>query len=240
MQIMPGIRIVASGWLGYSLTADQDCTVYLVHDGGDAVLVDAGSGLATRSIVRHLAGTVVSRIFLTHAHADHAAGASGLAARAGARVLGSPECAHIVATGDEDAAGLITARAAGVYPPEVRLRPVPVEEIWAARLTVGSLALDALPTAGHAAGHCCYITKIDDARVAFTGDLVFSRGRVAVLGTPDTSLHALHASLETLMRLKPDVLLPGHGEVVLRDATRHVRRALDFFDVGQLPPGLLR
>jgi len=238
MQLMPGIRIVASGWLGYSRTADQDCTVYLLEDRGDAVLIDSGCGLATDAVLQHVAGAAVSRILLTHAHADHSAGASELATRLGARVLGSPECARIVAAGDELAAGLIAARTAGIYPPEVSLCPVAVEEINV-RQSVGSLEVEALSTPGHAAGHHCYLVECDGAQVIFTGDLVFSRGRVAVLATSDTDLGALYDSLMTLMRRQPDVLLPGHGEVVLRDASRHLRLAIDAFEAGQLPPSLL-
>lgn len=239
MQVLPGVRIVASGWLGYSLTADQDCTVYLLEDGGDAVLVDAGCGLAGDAIVRHIAGTPVSRILLTHAHADHAAGAADLVARLGMRVLAAPECARIVASADEDAASLSAARAAGVYPQRVQLAPVTVERIQTSTLTVGTRAVEVLATPGHAVGHVCYLIELNGTRVLFSGDVVFSRGRVAILATPDTDVGALHNSLEMLLLRRPDVLLPGHGEVVLGDATRHLRRALDAFDAGRLPPGLL-
>lgn len=246
--LLPGIRIVASGWLGLAATCDQDATAYLVSDsisdsisdGAEAALIDAGCGLATEAVLAAVGPARVSTILLTHAHADHAAGAAALAAAWGAEVRADPATARILRAADEEAAGLVAARGAGVYPDAVRLVPTAVRDLAPDEtVPVGSLRITPLATPGHAAGHTCYLTTVAGRRVAFTGDLVFSRGRVAVLGTPDTDLAALRASIAALTRWAPDVLLPGHGEPVLSEAGRHLQVALDAFAAGQLPPGLL-
>ena len=239
VRVLPGVRIVASGWLGLSLTAPTDCTAYLLDGGGDAVLIDSGCGLADEQVLALVGDTAVSRILLTHAHADHAGGAAGLGSSLAAEVLADPATARIVAGADEDAAGLTDARAAGVYPDDVRLVPVPVRPLSEEAFPVGALDVTAIPTPGHAASHTCFVTTVAGRRVAFTGDLVFSRGRVAVLDTPDTDVNALHASLRRLADAEPDVLLPGHGEPVLADAGAHLRAALDAFSAGHRPAGLL-
>jgi len=75
--------------------------------------------------------------------------------------------------------------------------------------------------------------------VLFSGDLVFSRGRVALLGTPDCDLGQLAVSLRRVAALRPDVLLPGHETLVLDNAHEHLDEAVAALDVQQLPPPLL-
>ncbi|WP_238008818.1 MBL fold metallo-hydrolase [Dactylosporangium sp. AC04546] len=271
VRLTPRVTLVGSGTLGFGLTDPHDSHVYLVDGGTDAVLVDAGCGLAADRIAANvracLGARPVSRILLTHAHADHAGGAADLAGLLGATVMALPPVAAIVAAGDEDASGLRTARRAGVYPPGLRPAPVPVRTLEADELSVGALTIGVHPTPGHAAGHCCFSLREAEAeadveadgdadadadaddgngndagggsRTLFSGDLVFARGRVAVLATPDTDLQALGQSLRAVAALEPDVLLPGHGAPVLREAHTHLRTAVEHLDRGALPPGLL-
>ena len=245
MRLLPGVHLVGSGWLGFGLSDRDDSHVFLVHDGDDAVLVDAGCGLASERIAQHIddagvsAGTV-SRILLTHAHPDHAAGAGSLAERLGAQVLAAPVTADILRRGDENAAGLTAARAAGLYPAPVRLLAGEVHEIDDGdTVRVGGTELRVVATPGHAAGHLCFAAQLGGRSVLFSGDLVFSRGRVAVLGTPDTDLGQLAASLRRVAALRPDVLLPGHGTPVLQNAFAHLDAAVAALDRQQLPPPLL-
>ena len=84
--------------MGFGLTDDYDCHVYLLDGGDEHALVDAGGGRDPDAIVRLIAADGldprrVRTCFLTHAHADHAAGAAGLRERLGLRVLASPEVA---------------------------------------------------------------------------------------------------------------------------------------------------
>ncbi|MBI1378237.1 MAG: MBL fold metallo-hydrolase [Frankiales bacterium] len=245
MRLLPEVHLVGSGALGFGMTDPHDSHVYLVADGGDAVLVDAGCGLQTAAIAARVAAAgvapgTVSRILLTHAHADHAAGALGLAEALGARVCASEAVAAVLADGDEVASGLRDARAAGTYPPEVRLSPTPVEVLADGdELAVGSLVITVLETPGHADGHLVYLLHGPGGRAAFTGDLVFSRGRVAVLSTPDSRPVQIGESIRRLSRHDPDTLLPGHGSVVLSGAAEHLRTAVAAFDAGGLPPPLV-
>ncbi|MET7394935.1 MBL fold metallo-hydrolase [Dactylosporangium sp. NPDC005572] len=243
VRLTPRVTLVGSGTLGFGLTDAHDSHVYLVDGGTDAVLVDAGCGLAADRIAANVRACLgagpVSRILLTHAHADHAGGAADLARLLGATVMALPPAAAIVAAGDEDASGLRTARRAGVYPPGLRPEPVPVQPLEVDELAVGALTLGIHPTPGHAAGHCCFSLRDAGSHALFSGDLVFARGRVAVLATPDTDLPALGRSLRAVAALQPDVLLPGHGAPVLREAHTHLRTAVDHLDRGALPPGLL-
>jgi len=245
VNVLPGVHIVGSGSLGLSITHRDDSHVYLVASEDDAVLIDAGCGGDTDGIVARIRGTgidpaAVSRILLTHAHPDHAAGANDLARALHAEVFADPEVADILRRADADAAGLTTARAAGLYPPPVELRPTSVTDLAdRTTLDVGRIRIQAVATPGHAMGHLCFLAELDGCTALFSGDLVFARGRVAVLGTPDTHVALLADSVRRVRGLAPDALLPGHGTVVLRHAIEHLDVAIECFDHGALPPPLL-
>lgn len=245
MRLLPAVEVVGGGWLGLGLSDRDDSHVYLIHDGADAVLVDAGCGAASERIVQRIEQSgvpvgSVSRILLTHAHPDHAAGAASLAERLGADVLAAPVTADILRRADENAAGLTAARAAGLYPAPVTLRPTAVGHLADGdAVRVGRLELRVIATPGHANGHLCFTVELDSRTALFSGDLVFSRGRVAVLGTPDTNLAELAASLRRVAALRPDMLLPGHGTPVLAGAHEHLDAAVAALDRQQLPPPLL-
>ena len=245
MRLLPGVHLVGSGALGNSMTDPHDSHVYLVENGGDAVLVDAGCGLATNEIREMIqeagvAPTSVSTVLLTHAHADHSAGARLLADALGAEVLASASVAAIVIAGDEDASGLRRARASGTYSDEVVLEPTPCGVLQDHdEIRVGGLVITTLATPGHADGHLCFLVRIGAVLAAFTGDLVFARGRVALLSTDDSHPAVLAESIRSLAELRPDALLPGHGSFVLSHADEHLRAALEAFDAGRVPTQLV-
>ena len=244
MLLTPSVRLVGSGWLGSSLTHALDCNVYLVGSADDAVLVDAGCGLGTAAILREIdesgiPRSAVRRILVTHSHADHAAGAAALAVELGAEVIASVETARILEHADEDAAGLVSARATGLYPPEVRLTPTPVTPIAdRVSFSVGDGRMTTIATPGHATGHLCFLWE-NGIRAVFTGDLVFARGRVAVLAPPDTDVALLGTSVARVARTHPAAMFAGHGEPVLTEAPLHLEVAVRAFENHTLPPPLI-
>jgi hydroxyacylglutathione hydrolase len=245
LQLAEGVHLVGSGRLGFSTSHPLDCHTYLVSSKGDAILVDAGCGLGHDAILAAIDASGVSRgqitkILLTHAHADHAGGAAGLVKALRVEVVASAEVAAMLAVPDEDAIGLEAARRAGTYPPDFTISPTRVDHtVGAGHLAAGELAIEAVETPGHADGHLAYMLEIGRRRLLFSGDLVFARGRVVVLGTPDSDVRLLGSSIRRVAALRPDMLLPGHGEVVLRDAGEHIEAAVSCFRRGQLPPSLL-
>jgi glyoxylase-like metal-dependent hydrolase (beta-lactamase superfamily II) len=148
----------------------------------------------------------------------------------------------MLADADEEATGLAQARADGVYPAHLRLRPTPADEV-AGTFVVGDVEVTVLPTPGHAAGHLCFLVRTPQRSALFTGDLVFARGRVVILDTPDTDVALLRRSIDelaTLARGEPSMaLLPGHGSFELAGAVDHLAIAVDCFDRGTHPPSLL-
>ncbi|HUY49434.1 MAG TPA: MBL fold metallo-hydrolase [Streptosporangiaceae bacterium] len=240
MKLLPGLHLAGGGRLGPGLTNPYDCNVYLLTAGRQALVVDSGCGLDTGDLAGRIMsqadGRPVAGILLTHAHADHAGGAAELAGLLSTNVYAGNRTARLVAAGDHDQLGLTRAIRAGVYPPGYRFPPAPVV-CDAADLLAGltEIRAEALPAPGHSRDHTCYLVEAGQYRYLLSGDLVFARGRIALLGTDDADIPALHDSLAEMRRREPDVLLPGHGVPVLADACWHLDQALHEFELGRIP-----
>jgi len=81
MKIMDHIYLVGSGNTGLGISNDYDCHVYLLDGGSEIALIDAGGGRETHRIIENakndgLDARKITRVFLSHSHSDHAAGAS--------------------------------------------------------------------------------------------------------------------------------------------------------------------
>lgn len=244
VRLSPSIHLVGSGRLGFELTDSYDCHVYAVDCGGSLLLVDAGCGRSPERIVAVMESDAldpgaVGRIVLTHAHADHVGGAATLARELQAEVWAPASSADWIEAGAEHAMGLVGARAAGIYPADYSLVPCPVDRRLApGHVRVDDLEFVLLAVPGHAPDHLALVVDVDGRRVAFCGDLVFARGRVVLDGLPGADDAACARSIGLLAELAPDVLLPGHGEVVMERAGEHLAAALQAFDAGGRPPSL--
>lgn len=242
MKIADRIHIVASGRLGFGLTDDLDCHVYLVDGGREYALIDAGGGRDIDGIVAQIEedGLDPGRVrylLLTHGHADHAAGAAGVRRRFDLRVLASPEVARYLRAGDERAVSLDIARKAGAYPPDFVFPPCPVDTELddGGQVDVGDLTFTALHTPGHASGHLAYLLRQGDRVSVFCGDAVFFGGAILLQHTWDCSLQDSIASVERLASLSVDGLFPGHLTFAVRNGRRQVEKAMQCI-ANLLPP----
>jgi glyoxylase-like metal-dependent hydrolase (beta-lactamase superfamily II) len=192
MQTLPVVRIDAHN--PSPMTGEGNHT-YLVPVAGTAVLVDAGPGdpSFSRSVARELdlAQARLVAVVVTHAHADHAAGAEGLA-------RSYPNASFFKYPWPQE---------------DVRFRVR-----WQAvgegdRVDVGGgVDLDILSTPGHSPDHIALWHAA--SRTVFTGDLVTAGGSVMIQASRGGSLAQYLASLERIRSLAPVRLFPAHGPVV--------------------------
>lgn len=214
------IAVVGSGRIGFALTNRHDCNVYLVVSGGEGVLVDAGCGLANEAIAASITSLqktmpfALRRIFVTHSHADHAAGAAGLKYLLGCEIAAPKTSAPALRRGDREASVFTAAVSAGSYPPDLAYPSIPVDvELEDGDVfTFGALTIEAVAAAGHAYDHTVYLLRGSDRPPAlFAGDLLLSDGRVLLQASSDCRLDLYAATIERLSRLGVGALLPGHG-----------------------------
>jgi hydroxyacylglutathione hydrolase len=246
MQITDHVILAASGRLGFGLTSPYDCNVYAITAGDTCILIDAGSGLATDQMLARLthlnvASDRISSIFLTHSHADHAAGAPALSELTGARVHAPRRSAAALRAGDRQASHFDAARAAGNYPTDFRYPTVDVavEVGDGDQFSLGDLTLEALDSPGHAYDHTTYLLRgPGQPTLLFCGDLILTDGRVLLQATADCRIDLYAATIKRLADLDITGLMPGHGAFTLTDGASVLARATKQFAALVPPPSL--
>jgi len=186
-DLAPGLRRLTAPNPG--VMTGPGTNTYLVG-AGDLAVVDPGPDDevhldAIEAAVAH-GGDRIRWVLVTHTHPDHAPGATALARRTGAVLVGH------AATAD--------------FAPDVCAR-----DGW--RLEAPSFSLEALHTPGHASDHLCWL--LEGPRVLLSGDHVMG-GVTVVIAPPDGDMAAYLASLRRLLALTPPIaaIAPGHGRLL--------------------------
>jgi glyoxylase-like metal-dependent hydrolase (beta-lactamase superfamily II) len=249
MRLSADMLLVGGGDAGFNLSAPLDCHVYLIDGGSDAAIVDAGIGGkygATETILDTIArdGVAidrVSRLFLTHYHADHAGGAADFRNRLGVDVFGTPLCARTLEIGDEDAISLPFAKQSGFYPADYQFQPCPVAPalLEGARFEVGNLRVTVFETPGHCAGHVSLLVEGGATRYLVSGDLVFYGGTIIAQNIHDCSIQEYAASTRKMAAVDFDASLPGHFAISMSRGKRHIDQAAAQFDKLMIPRNAL-
>jgi len=164
---------------------------YVVHDGGEALLVDTGYNAPAMIEFLSKHRLRLMGICLTHGHADHADGID--------QILKFHEVPVFLGSEDID---LLSWR-----PPSVQLKAPEHGQT----IAVGRLRVQCLTTPGHTPGGICYRMDAGSEHLCFVGDTLFagSIGR----SNPSTLYQTHLGSVRTrVLELSPEYrLLPGHG-----------------------------
>jgi len=241
IRLHENVTLVGSGELG--LSHYLDCHVYLLHEGDDYALIDAGSGAEPELLlanVRDAAGDLsrIRLLLLTHCHGDHAGGVHALRAHCDFRVASSPWEIEMLERGSDEDLGLVQARFAGTYPADYKLThsrgDISLED--SDRLKVGKLAVEAIHTPGHTRGSVCYQVSTSSGVLLFSGDTVFRGGLIQLLNTPGSDIGEYRRSAQALAGRGIDCLFPGHGLWALRHGQAHIDKMLYYFRRSAVPP----
>lgn len=243
MKLSPQVSLVGSGQYGMRLTHFMDCNVFLLDGGDECALVDAGAGVEPERIVEQIQNVDVAMervrwLLLTHAHADHAAGARFWRERYGLQVVCPREAAPWVENGDREKTSLRRAIAAGAYPVGFEFPPCPVDRTVGEgdRVRVGTIELRVLETPGHARGHVSYLMDEAGAPALFSGDVIFAGGTIVLQSTWDCDIQQYAATTARLHELEIERLYAGHKPPLLSEAHRDIARAHEIFEGLGVPP----
>ncbi len=246
MKLTAQIYLLASGSLGTGMSHSLDCNVYGIDCGEEFVLIDAGAGVEAQAIVDNLVADGIElervrRLLLTHGHLDHSGGSRYLRDRLQLRVHASSETARALEAGDEQAISLDKAKAAGGYPLDLRFVSCPVDQRVCADETISfaECEIQVLATPGHSHDMLSFLLRTRDSISLFSGDTLFSGGRILLSTVYDCNVGDYVSSLRRLERLEFDGLFPGHGLWSVKGGSKHMKKATDALHRLLLPPNFI-
>jgi glyoxylase-like metal-dependent hydrolase (beta-lactamase superfamily II) len=226
---------------------EDTCNVYVIRDGSSCVLIDFGSG----AVIQQLAQAGISKvewILHTHHHRDQCQGDQKAMAK-GIPIAVPAHEKHLFADAENF---WRNRRVFHLY--YVRndfntiTRNIAVEKALTDYSTFRWHNFDffVLPTPGHTLGSITLVTTVDGRKVAFSGDLMHSPGKI--LNLHDTQVNyggseGIDLGIYSLARLreqKPALMAPSHGEPLDDPETairETMRRLSDYyrFQTGQDP-----
>lgn len=197
-----------------------DSNIYLLT-GEQNILIDAGTGLASREIMDSITKVLgpegrLDKILLTHCHFDHIGGVPYLVSAFGCKVYAGYADATAIRNADYN---YTLSHDFGIDIP-----PIPVEDLHEGDIIDnGESRLRVIETPGHTMGGVCFYDEISSS--LFSGDTVFSNG----VGRTDFnggSLAVLRKSIRKLSNTPVKGLYPGHGRPV-SDGSISIREALE-------------
>lgn len=245
MRIADRIMLIGGGETGTMMSHALDCNIYLIDCHSEFVMIDAGSGVEPERIVRNIesAGVdmkKVSHLLLTHAHGDHAAGAAFFRDTFGMSVVCPQEAKAWLENADEDKLSIGRAKRAGIYPEHFRFPPCSVDDAVGENdeLNIGNAVFRVIETPGHSRGHVSYLWNDGGTVRLFSGDTVFSGGKISLQNIWDCSIQAYAQTVGKLHALRVDQLFPGHGPFLLRDSWKHIEKAHTAFERLALPANI--
>jgi glyoxylase-like metal-dependent hydrolase (beta-lactamase superfamily II) len=144
----------------------------------------------------------IGGIICTHLHPDHLEGVAAFSHRGVWAALGLKDEAFMRQASPD------LAQACGMNPSGLKIEVLLKE----GELLLGKERFEVLETPGHSPGSICIWWP--RKRALFTGDVVFEMG-VGRTDLPGGDGKALIGSIEKLSRLEADILLPGHGNIVV-------------------------
>ncbi len=199
--------------------------VWVLHDGREAALLDAGYGdkqsfgERAKFFTSEMSHLDFKTIAMTHHHYDHSSGARQLRELLKAETAINPVDEVLLHTppaashGNEDLPDEedLTERVEA-WRAEALATPIDRPLSDGETFRVGGLTVQAVHTPGHTAGHNCY--WVEDLRILFTGDNILGVGTSAIGPPPAGDMQQYLDSLLRMRELQATLFAPGHGPTV--------------------------
>jgi glyoxylase-like metal-dependent hydrolase (beta-lactamase superfamily II) len=189
---------------------ENNCNSYVIG-GALNVLIDPGHAKFVKQLFSQmeedgLSPEAVDLIVSTHSHPDHLEGLAAFMDKPTKMAMSEDEERYLLGT------GRVLFEMMGQSLPRFRVDFYLKE----GKLHLGENNVDIIQTPGHSPGSLSMYWP--ERKALFTGDVVFYGG-IGRTDFPEGDSKALMESIERLSQLETEILLPGHGEIVLgRDA----------------------
>ncbi|MFO0918616.1 MAG: MBL fold metallo-hydrolase [Planctomycetaceae bacterium] len=213
--------------MNYQARQRLGCSVYLVHDQGDWLLIDIGFEDTAEEIVeliRQMDFSLASCKYLiaTHADVDHIQGLRRAQELLPSAVtLGHPECQAVLAANDRILTyAEITAQGISIDLPPIRIdKTINEGDV----IELGGLKLGVWNTPGHTASQLAF--KMGE--LLFSGDNIYRDGCVGNIDAHHGSdIPDFITSLERIRDADVKWLLPSHGPIFRKDANM-IQKTID-------------
>ncbi len=213
--------------MNYQARQRLGCSVYLIHDAGEWLLIDIGFQETVDEIIdmiRQMDFSLASCKYLiaTHADVDHIQGLKrAKELLPNAVTVGHPECQQLLATSDR----IVTYAEIAAQGISIDLPPIKIDKTIneGDSLKVGSLTLDVWNTPGHTSSQLAFRC----GKLLFSGDNIFRDGCVGNIDAHHGSdIPAFIKSLERIRDSDVTWLLPSHGPI-FRKNNAHLQKTID-------------
>ena len=181
---------------------------YVIEAPEGLIMIEAHSGLSFEREWKAMEAVgldpnKVAFILATHEHGDHAPGAYLWRVTTGAQFVCSDESAYTLRYHIPISTGY------GMHP------PIPTDIIIQGdkELDLAGMKFRAVRLPGHTFGSLGWVFEIADTTYAAIGDLIMPGGKLGYAGSVNFSAADALKSLLKLDSIKPDIILPGHGQV---------------------------
>jgi len=181
----------------------QNCSVLVCERTLEAAVVDPGGDLERIRQVVATAGATIKKIFLTHAHLDHAGATAELARETGALIEGPHKGDLFWIEKLDEQSRMFGFGKTESFTPDRWLEQ-------GDRVQIGGTELEVYHCPGHTPGHLVFFIR--DQKLAIVGDVLFA-GSVGRTDFPGSDHRQLISSIRNnLWPLGNEVVfIPGHG-----------------------------
>ena len=202
-RLPPSVRPIVRGWLNSNMV--------VLRAPGENVVIDSGycshreETLQLLAGPRGLEGEPLERLINTHCHSDHMGGNAAIASAHGCRVtIPEGEARHVVPW---------TPQSVWMARFDQRADPFRFDDTIAGGGTFdgGGFVWEAHSAPGHDMDALIYFEP--ENRILVSGDALWENGMGFVWPEEgeNPGIDAAHAALDTIARLAPAVVVPGHG-----------------------------
>jgi len=241
LKISDDIYLMGSGEI--RLSNQYDSHVYLLRDQEGLAMIDAGSGLDPDTLLanirkEYLDPNEIKYLFLTHCHADHAAGAGAIKRTTSCEVVASVYETPYIEHGSDRELGLDVSRRAKFYPEDFTYRHCKVDRSVDDKevIRLGKFKITSIVLPGHSYGVLCLLVEMGARTAFFSSDAVFIGGSIGLGNWPGCSLRSYRENISKLKGLGVDELYPGHYLWTIMEGQKHLDKAVDNLSYGWVPP----